>query len=233
MKKVIYTVGSMMSPLGGPPKMVEKTALLHQWILMSDGIMGIVELADGSFNKVPMGKLKAVKEEEEPYSQIDFTDEKIALEQFQKGVGDEGIFPNHSDKDIWVKGFIAGIGVERTHGQKAPAHDYVLKHHSTYSAQSISAPTQHQIIYSEKALASLFLSGENISNVRIDLRFPDISYKSRKEKLIFQKEEFWKIINNRLTEKHGKIINLSTIYAPGGIPQLSVIYEDDSTKRNL
>ena len=124
MRKVIYTVGSMMNPLGGPPEMVEKTALLHQWILMSDGIMGIVELADGSFNKVPMGKLKAGKEEE-PYSQIDFTDEQIALDQFQKAVGDEGLFLNHSDRDIWVKGFVQGIEHSKTAG-KTPIHDYSL-----------------------------------------------------------------------------------------------------------
>lgn len=30
--------------------------------------------------------------------------EKIANEEF-KNVGDEGLFPNHSDKDIWVSGF--------------------------------------------------------------------------------------------------------------------------------
>jgi hypothetical protein len=35
------------------------------------------------------------------------TTEQIALEEFKK-VGDEGLFPNHSDGDIWVSGFIAG-----------------------------------------------------------------------------------------------------------------------------
>ena len=35
------------------------------------------------------------------------TIEQIALEEF-KNVGDEGLFPNHSDRDIWVSGFMAG-----------------------------------------------------------------------------------------------------------------------------
>ena len=35
------------------------------------------------------------------------TAEQIALEEF-KNVGDEGLFPNHSDRDIWVSGFMAG-----------------------------------------------------------------------------------------------------------------------------
>jgi hypothetical protein len=35
------------------------------------------------------------------------TSEQIALEEFTK-VGDDGLFPNHSDKDIWVAGFKAG-----------------------------------------------------------------------------------------------------------------------------
>ena len=35
------------------------------------------------------------------------TIEQIALEEF-KHVGDEGLFPNHSDGDIWVSGFMAG-----------------------------------------------------------------------------------------------------------------------------
>lgn len=35
------------------------------------------------------------------------TAEQIALEEF-KSVGDEGLFPNHSDRDIWVSGFMAG-----------------------------------------------------------------------------------------------------------------------------
>ena len=35
------------------------------------------------------------------------TTEQIAFEELKK-VGDEGLFPNHSDKDIWVSGFMAG-----------------------------------------------------------------------------------------------------------------------------
>jgi hypothetical protein len=32
--------------------------------------------------------------------------EEIANEEF-KNVGDEGLFPNHTDKDIWMSGFKA------------------------------------------------------------------------------------------------------------------------------
>jgi hypothetical protein len=35
------------------------------------------------------------------------TIEQIALEEL-KNVGDDGLFPNHSDGDIWVSGFMAG-----------------------------------------------------------------------------------------------------------------------------
>jgi hypothetical protein len=34
--------------------------------------------------------------------------EFIAHEEF-KNVGDEGLFPNHTDKDIWVNGFLEGV----------------------------------------------------------------------------------------------------------------------------
>lgn len=33
--------------------------------------------------------------------------EDIAREEFQN-VGDEGLFPNYTDKDIWIDGFVAG-----------------------------------------------------------------------------------------------------------------------------
>ena len=33
--------------------------------------------------------------------------EKLAFEEFEN-VGDEGLFPNHTDKDIWIAGFKAG-----------------------------------------------------------------------------------------------------------------------------
>lgn len=33
--------------------------------------------------------------------------EHLANEEFKK-VGDEGLFPNHTDKDIWIAGFKAG-----------------------------------------------------------------------------------------------------------------------------
>lgn len=33
--------------------------------------------------------------------------EKIAFEEFEN-VGDDGLFPNHTDKDIWIAGFKAG-----------------------------------------------------------------------------------------------------------------------------
>lgn len=34
--------------------------------------------------------------------------ENLAREEF-KNVGDEGLFPNHTDYDIWACGFIDGI----------------------------------------------------------------------------------------------------------------------------
>ena len=33
--------------------------------------------------------------------------EAIAAAQFEY-VGDEGLFPNHTDKDIWIAGFVQG-----------------------------------------------------------------------------------------------------------------------------
>ena len=41
------------------------------------------------------------------------TAEQIALEEL-KNVGDEGLFPNHSDGDIWVSGFKAGYAFRCT-----------------------------------------------------------------------------------------------------------------------
>ena len=37
---------------------------------------------------------------------IDF--ESVANEEF-KNVGDDGLFPNHTDKDIWISGFVSGL----------------------------------------------------------------------------------------------------------------------------
>ena len=34
--------------------------------------------------------------------------EQLALEEFKK-VSDEGLFPNHTDKDIWISGFKSGV----------------------------------------------------------------------------------------------------------------------------
>lgn len=34
--------------------------------------------------------------------------EKIALAQYDQSVGDDGLFPNYADKDIWIAGFKAG-----------------------------------------------------------------------------------------------------------------------------
>lgn len=34
--------------------------------------------------------------------------EEIAFEEFKK-VADDGLFPNHTDQDIWIAGFKAGI----------------------------------------------------------------------------------------------------------------------------
>jgi len=40
------------------------------------------------------------------------TEEEISIEQTAneefKNVGDEGLFPNHTDKDIWISGFKDG-----------------------------------------------------------------------------------------------------------------------------
>ena len=43
-----------------------------------------------------------------------FVEKRMALwravmeNQFHECVGDEGLFPNHTDKDIWMAGFEAG-----------------------------------------------------------------------------------------------------------------------------
>ena len=43
-----------------------------------------------------------------------FEEKRMALwraemeKEFDKNVGDEGLFPNHTDKDIWMSGFEAG-----------------------------------------------------------------------------------------------------------------------------
>lgn len=43
-----------------------------------------------------------------------FTEKRMALwraqmeKVFAESVGDEGLFPNHTDKDIWMAGFEAG-----------------------------------------------------------------------------------------------------------------------------
>ncbi len=37
------------------------------------------------------------------------TPEQIANDEF-RNVPDDGLFPNHSDKDIWIAGFKAGYG---------------------------------------------------------------------------------------------------------------------------
>lgn len=45
-----------------------------------------------------------------------FEEKRMALwraqmeKEFDKNVGDEGLFPNHTDKDIWMSGFEAGYG---------------------------------------------------------------------------------------------------------------------------
>jgi hypothetical protein len=49
-----------------------------------------------------------VKQENEKNMELQL--EIIASDQFDiHPHGDEGLFPNHSDKDIWVKGFVAGL----------------------------------------------------------------------------------------------------------------------------
>lgn len=37
----------------------------------------------------------------------------IAEKEFQN-VGDEGLFPNHTDKDIWISGFVAAVNYIKT-----------------------------------------------------------------------------------------------------------------------
>ena len=41
-------------------------------------------------------------------AELDKVVEELALKEFEN-VGDDGLFPNHTDKDIWVAGFMAGI----------------------------------------------------------------------------------------------------------------------------
>jgi hypothetical protein len=41
-------------------------------------------------------------------AELDKVIEKLAIDEFEN-VGDDGLFPNHTDKDIWIAGFIAGI----------------------------------------------------------------------------------------------------------------------------
>ena len=43
--------------------------------------------------------------------------EEIALEEFKK-VGDDGLFPNHTDQDIWVAGFIAAMEYTEKNNKK-------------------------------------------------------------------------------------------------------------------
>lgn len=38
--------------------------------------------------------------------------EQIAFKEFNNA-DDDGLFPNHSDKDIWVKGFVAGFEYDK------------------------------------------------------------------------------------------------------------------------
>jgi hypothetical protein len=47
----------------------------------------------------------------------EITGEEYALSEFEN-VGDEGLFPNHSDKDIWVAGFKAGYEFAKEKFQK-------------------------------------------------------------------------------------------------------------------
>ena len=36
------------------------------------------------------------------------TTEELALQEYEK-VGDDKLFPNHTDKDIWINGFKAAV----------------------------------------------------------------------------------------------------------------------------
>lgn len=35
--------------------------------------------------------------------------EKLANDSFESNTSDEGLFPNHTDKDIWIVGFVEGF----------------------------------------------------------------------------------------------------------------------------
>jgi len=54
------------------------------------------------FEKVNVFKSSFSEEE------IDKAIEELALKEFEN-VGDEGLFPNHTDRDIWVSGFRDGV----------------------------------------------------------------------------------------------------------------------------
>ncbi len=51
----------------------------------------------------------------------DFPVEDLARREFDKGIADDGLFPNHTDKDIWIVGFKAGYGVNRIEEHKEPS----------------------------------------------------------------------------------------------------------------
>ena len=59
--------------------------------------------------------------------------EEIAFEEF-KNVGDDGLFPNHTDKDIWIAGFKAGYSYFKTHCEKSPTgkHVWIENHKSAF-----------------------------------------------------------------------------------------------------
>jgi len=61
----------------------------------------------------------------------------VMEKEFNNSVGDEGLFPNHSDKDIWMAGFEAGYQYnDRTTNTEYSVHPKVKR--ATVSANDIS-----------------------------------------------------------------------------------------------
>jgi len=51
--------------------------------------------------------------------------EKIANEQYEN-VGDEKLFPNHTDKDIWVNGFVAAVEYIKSQVEDKGMAEYII-----------------------------------------------------------------------------------------------------------
>ena len=83
--------------------------LLKDWdVTLNDGIPYISD----DFQIGPDGAYEHTEEDEFYNWDVTLNDDEPLLEHLAneafKSVGDEGLFPNHTDKDIWVNGFKAG-----------------------------------------------------------------------------------------------------------------------------